>query len=241
MSSNQSICGNHLLAALPIEEYKTLLPYLEPLSLEVKYVFYTVNQPIEYVYFLQSGVAALIVPMGNDSFVEVVTVGNESMIGLPVFLGINQISQTCISILPGEALRMRADIFQSEIASAKTLQILLQRYTLSLFNQIAHLSACNCLHSIKERCCRGLLVTQDLAQSQPLLITQKSLSQRLGVRRASINEVAIALGQAGLVRYGRGEIQILNRTGLEAEACGCYTKIRQEYDCLIAAYRDLTA
>jgi CRP-like cAMP-binding protein len=179
-----NVIENQLLAALPKGECDRLLPYLELCSLQVKEFLYTDNQPIEYVYFLQSGVASLLTCMDDGTFIEVATVGNESMVGVPIFLGVQQISwQACLQIFPGDALRMRAEIFKREVTPQSPLHELLQLYTQALLNQITHLSACNRLHSLKQRCCRWLLGTTDKTGSQELMLTQESLSKILGVRR----------------------------------------------------------
>lgn len=238
-NADRVLRNNRLLAALPPEEYEQLFPYLEPLSLKAKDVLYAADREIEYVYFLQSGVAALLTRMNNGCFVEVVTVGNEAMVGLPIFLGMKLIErQACWQILPGEALRMRADAFVRVVSPNTFLYKILHMYTLSLFSQIIHLSACNCLHSVKERCCRLLLIVHDQLGSEPLLLTHEFLAQILGVRRASISQVANNLQQSGLLCYTRGKIHILDRPGLEAQACECYSKIKNEYDNLIVSYEN---
>ncbi|MBW4509089.1 MAG: Crp/Fnr family transcriptional regulator [Scytonematopsis contorta HA4267-MV1] len=230
---------NRLLAALPKGEYERLIPHLEPFAIKAKEFLYTDNQPIEHVYFLQSGAASLLTRMDDNTFLEVATVGNEAMVGLPVFLGVHQISwQACLQIIPGSALRMRAEIFQREVPPTSSLHMLLQRYTQALFNQVTYLAACNRLHSTKQRCCRWLLGTYDRTGSEQLNLTQESLSQMLGVRRASVSEVAVFLQQAGMLRYSRGKMHILDRNGLEANSCECYGKIKREYDGLLGAYRN---
>lgn len=239
LEDSSNIIENKLLAALPKEESNRLLPYLEFCSIPSKEFLYTDNKPIEYVYFLESGVASLLTRMDNGTFIEVATVGNESMVGLPVFLGVQQISwQACLQILPGDALRMRAEIFKREVTPQSPLYGLLQLYTQALLNQITHLAACNRLHSIKQRCCRWLLGIVDKTGSQELMLTQESLSKILGVRRASITEVAIDLHEADLLRYSRGKMHILNRDGLKNTSCECYDKIRSEYDCWLGIYQD---
>jgi CRP-like cAMP-binding protein len=234
-----NVIENKLLAALPQDERDRLFPYLELCSLQAKEFLYTASQPIEYVYFLQSGVASLLTRMDDGTFIELATVGNESMVGIPLFLGVRQMSwQACLQIFPGDALRMRAEVFKREVTIHSPLHGLLQLYTQALLNQISYLAACNRLHSVKQRCCRWLLGTVDKTSSHELILTQESLSRIIGVRRASINEVAASLQEAGLLRYSRGKMHILNRDGLRYISCECYDKIRQGYDCLLEVYRD---
>jgi CRP-like cAMP-binding protein len=224
---------NRLLAALPQEEYERLLPHLEPLVLELKQVLFEPNQPIEFVYFLLNGVISLFVPPEDDTFIEVGTIGNEGMVGLPVFLGADQIPGRAICQIPGNAMRMRAVVFQREVTSGMVLYGLLHRYTQAMFNQTAQTAACNRLHSIEERFCRWILMTHDRVESDVFVLTQEFLSQMLGVRRASVSKVASVAQGAGLIQYKRGNVTILDREGIEETACDCYRIIKAEYDRLV--------
>jgi CRP-like cAMP-binding protein len=224
---------NRLLAALPREEYERLLPHLELVPLEYKQILYQPNEPIDYVYFPNNGVASLLTIMENGDAVEVGTVGNEGMVGLPVFLGAKTIPGQAIVQIPGDGLRMRVDVFQNKVTSQSPLYNLLQRYTQALFNQIAQSAACNRLHSIEERFCRWLLMTQDRVGKDKFPLTQEFLSQMLGVRRASVSVVASTIQRAGLITYTRGKITILDREGLEAASCECYAIIKEEFERLV--------
>lgn len=224
---------NRLLTALPVEEYERLLPKLESVSLPVKQVLYEPNKPIEYVYFVNHGVISLLNIMEDGTIVEIATVGNEGMVGLPVFLGGDTIPCRAFVQLPGDAIRMKADVFKYLVNQGSPLHGLLQRYTQALFNQVAQSAACNRVHSIEERCSRWLLMTRDRVNSDDFPLTQEFLSQMLGVRRPSVSVVAAILQKAGLIRYSRGKITILDRLGLEASACECYAIIKQEFDRLL--------
>lgn len=234
MSSVPGIAAkNRLLAALPLEEYERFLPNLETVSLPLKYVLYEPNKPIEHVYFPIHGVVSLVTIMEDGVAVEIATVGNEGMIGLPVFLGSEIIPMKAFSQIPGKGMRIKADVFKDLVNQGSPLHGLLQRYTQALFNQTAQSAACNRLHSIEERCCRWLLMIHDRVDSDEYLLTQEFLSQMLGVRRASVNVVASILQKARLIRYSRGRITILDRLGLEAASCECYARIKQEFDRLL--------
>ncbi|WP_414582072.1 Crp/Fnr family transcriptional regulator [Scytonema sp. PCC 10023] len=224
---------NRLLAALPTEEQERLEPYLKLVPLEYRQILYTPNEPIDYIYFPNYGVVSLLNLMENGDAVEVGTVGNEGMVGLPVFLGANTIPGEAFSQIPGEALRMRADVFQREITPGSPLHTLLLRYTQALFNQIAQSSACNRLHSIEERFCRWMLMTQDRVGSNQFPLTQEFLAQMLGVRRASVSVVAAIIQKAGLITYKRGKMTILDREGLQDATCECYAIIKQEFNRLL--------
>ncbi|WP_339380975.1 Crp/Fnr family transcriptional regulator [Brasilonema sp. UFV-L1] len=224
---------NRLLATLPTEEYERLLPHLESIFLPAKQILYNINEPIEYVYFPKNGIISLVIIMENGATVEVTTVGNEGMIGLPVFLGANRLpNQQAISQVPGESMRMKAEVFKACVTPSTTLYRLLQYYTQTLFNQIAQSVACNSLHSIEKRFCRWLLMSHDRAESDEFPLTQEFLAQMLGVRRAGVSVVASTFQKDGIISYRRGQMKILNRGGLEAASCECYAKLKQEFECL---------
>jgi CRP-like cAMP-binding protein len=235
---DRKTCHNKLLLALPRDEYQLLKPHLEPLTLQPKQVLYEESQPIEYIYFLQSGMASLLTRMENGSFLEVIAVGHEAVIGLSIFLGVDQLPwQACWQCLPGDVWRIDATLFKQIVQTTQRLPILLLRYTQTLLNQIAYLSVCNHQHSIRESFCRWLLTAQDRVGTGELHLTQDFLAHLLGVRRASISTIAASLRQEGILEYNRGRIQILHRPGLEAQACECYAKIRQEYELLLKTYQ----
>lgn len=225
---------NRLLAALPTKEYERLLPYLENVSLPLKQVFYQPNEPIEYVYFLNHGVASLLTYMEDGAAVETATVGNEGMVGLPVFLETYTTPSQAIVQVPGNGVRMRADVFTTSVKQGSSLHRLMKRYTQALLSEVMYSAACNRLHSIEERCCRWLLMTRDRVESDEFPLTQEFLSQMLGVRRPSVSVVAGILQKAGLIRYSRGKITILDQEGLQDSSCECYKNIKREYDRLLS-------
>ncbi len=167
-------------------------------------------------------------------FSEVGTIGNEGMVGLPVFLGADQTPTEAFCQVEGEALRMRTDMFREEVKNGGGLVSILHRYTQALFTQIAQSAACNRLHSIEQRCARWLLLTQDRVEPDEFSLTHEFMGQMLGVRRATVTEVAGTLQKAGLITYNRGKITVLDRKGLEGASCECYQIIRQDYDRLLA-------
>lgn len=233
MSKSHNASENRLLAALPKEEYERLVANMEAVFLELKHSVYEPNEPIEYVYFVKNGVVSLLNVMEDGKEVEVATVGNEGMVGLPVFLGAEKIPGRAFSQVPGDALRMKADVFKDKVTPGTRLHDLLQRYTQALFNQIAQGTACNTLHSVEERMCRWLLMTQDRVGKDDFPLTQEFLGQMLGVRRPTVSIAASILQKAGLIRYSRGGITILDREGLEDSSCECYAIIKGEFDRLV--------
>jgi CRP-like cAMP-binding protein len=226
--------GNRLIAALPREEYKRLWPHLEPVSLSYKKYLYQFNALIEHVYFPNSGVVSVLSVMEDGGTVEVATVGNEGMVGIPVLLGAAcALAETLVQV-PGDAVRMKVDVFKSQVIPGSPTHNLLLRYTQALMNQLSQSVACNRLHSVEQRCCRWLLQTRDRVESDEFPMTQEFFSQMLGVRRASVSEVAAILQKAGLIRYHRGKMTIINQKGLEAGSCECYQVIKQEYARLLS-------
>lgn len=206
---------------------------MEAVSLQYKQILYEPNQFIQHVYFPLNGVVSLLTIMADGEVAEVGTVGNEGMVGLPVFLGATTIPGMAMAQVPGDALRMSVDVFKDKVTPDSQLHNLLQRYTQALFNQIAQTAACNRLHSIEERLCRWLLMTQDRVESDQFPLTQEFLAQMLGVRRSSVSVVAATLQKAGLIQYSRGKMTILDRAGIEAVSCECYAIVKREFENLI--------
>lgn len=227
---------NRLLAALPLAEYEQLQPDLEPVTLGLKQILYNSREAIEFVYFPNSGVISMVNFTEEGQSVEVGTVGNEGMAGLPIFWGTQDIPGQAFSQIPGEALRMSAAAFRQGVRPEGTLYRLLQRYTQALFNMVAQNATCNRLHSIEERCCRWLLMTQDRVGADSFPMTQDFMAQMLGVRRAGVSVVAATLQKTGFIRYSRGKITIVNRSGLEDITCECYRVINEEFERLFASH-----
>jgi CRP-like cAMP-binding protein len=222
---------NRLLAALPPEELAWLAGLLEPVALGFKQVLYESNQPIGHVYFPLTAVCSLLVEMQDGRTVEVGTVGNEGLVGLPVFLGATSTSGYAIAQIPGAALRMPAATFVSQVLGGDgALYHALQRYTQALFVQTAQGAACNRLHTQEQRFCRWILMTHDRVGSESFPLTHEFIAQMLGVRRATVSEVAAAIQAAGLIHYHRGTMTVRDRAGLEAASCECYAVIRAEHD-----------
>jgi CRP-like cAMP-binding protein len=237
VASLDDLVRNRLLAGVPEVELAHLAPDFEVVSLGLKDYMYREDEPIEHVFFPISGVASLVSQMEDGRGIEVATVGNEGMVGLPVFLQASATSaHRAFSQVPGESLRMAAGRFNDFLTSSADggLHRVLHRYTQALISMIARAVACNALHPIQQRACRWLLVTHDRIDGNEFLLTQEFLGQMLGVTRASVNEVARELQQAGAIEYTRGRITMLNRPELEVRSCECYAVIRTEFDQLLA-------
>jgi CRP-like cAMP-binding protein len=226
---------NRLLAALPREDHSRLVERLEPIPLEFKQPLHEPGVPIEHVYFPTSGIVSLVVDVEGDGPIEVATIGNEGLVGVPVFLGADTMPGRSLCQIPGDALRTEARAFKEEADRPGPFRDLLLRYTQALFNLVAQTAACTRAHSVEERCARWLLITQDRIGSDRFPLTQEFMGQMLGVRRATVNVAAGMLQKAGFITYTRGRITVLDRAGLETAACECYHILRQEFDRLLGA------
>lgn len=227
---------NRLLRALPQPSLARLLPALEPMRSGIKEKFYEVDQPIAYVYFVLDGVASMLALDDDGKAIEIATVGNEGMVGLPAFLGAETAPIRTIMQVPGDVLRLRADTFRRHIADDPDLIAILHRYTQALLTQISQSSACNRLHSTEERCARWLITTHDRVAGDTFPLTHEFLAQMLGVRRATVSQAAGALQAAGVITYARGIVHVLDRARLEQTSCECYGIIAREYDRLLGAH-----
>src|ERR1700738_83616 len=224
---------NRLLAALPRDEYHRLHPNLEKVPLPLKEILYEANGPISHVFFPLNGVVSLVIIMEGGFILEVGTIGNEGMVGTPVFLGSESSPTRAISQVPGEALRMETKVFQGEMKLGGPLYGLVQRYTQAMINQISQSTVCNRRHSVQKRMCRWLLMSHDRVGTDEFQLTQEFLAQMLGVRRPTVSAVAGILQKAGLITYHRGRMTVLDRKGLEAASCECYEVVAKELDRLL--------
>jgi CRP-like cAMP-binding protein len=227
---------NKLLDALPKRDRERLLPHLKPVSLRFEEVVYEPDAPIRHVYFPTGGLIALILVLQDGSVAEVGRVGNEGMVGLPVFLGVPASHTRAFVQIPGEALRRRAQDFRQQARQGGPLARLLLRYTQALMRHSERLTACNAWHPIERRLARWLLITHDRVQADQFEVTQEFLSQMLGVHRQSVTLAARNLQKPGLIRYSRGKLRILDRPGLEAASCTCYRAMRRHFDQLLTKF-----
>ena len=229
-SSNGDVGVNRLLASLPKNEYKRLLPKLESISLVLGEELYEPGDVIKYVYFPTDSIISLISELSETSWLEVGMVGNEGMAGLAVFMGVNSSSTRALVQGAGTAMRMSSAAVLKEANRLGSLHRLLHRYSHSLLTQFSQSSACNRFHLVDARLARWLLMTKDRLGAEEFPLTQEFLANMLGVRREGISKAAGLLQARKLIRYSRGVITILNGRGLEAKSCGCYAIIKAETD-----------
>lgn len=225
--------GNRLLAALPADDYARLFPHLKRVDLELNQTLYAPDARIRKVYFPETGVVSVTSRHEDGTSIEVATIGNEAMIGLPAYLGGRSFPLRAFVQIAGEAWALPAERLQREVRTGGPLQQVLALYTQAFITQIAQAAACNRLHALKKRCARWLLMTDDRVAGHEFPMTQRFLGQMLGVRRASVNVAAGMLQKAGLITYTRGTINVVDRPGLEQAACACYAIIRDEFARLI--------
>lgn len=221
---------NRILVGLPRKEYARILPDLVRVTLKPGQVLYEPGAVMHSAYFLETATASILSMAKDGTSVEVSQVGDEGVIGLPIILRSHGLPYRVIAQEPGVAWRMKADLFRKEFDRCDSLHKFVLHYAHTLIVQLAQSSACNQFHTIQQRLCRWLLTSQDRARSSEIKSTQELLSQMLGVNRSSASQAASALQRAGLIRYRRGRITILNRPGMEAAACECYQIIKVEFD-----------
>ena len=225
---------NRLLSSLSRDVQIRLLPRMEKVSLAVRQPLFEADAPIVHVYFPLSGAMSLLIGLAGGEAVEIATVGNEGMLGAPVFLGAERGAMKAVCQVAGQALKMRSETFRHSLDEHPDLADLVRRYTHCMLNQVAQTTACNQVHSVQQRMCRWLLMTHDRVGADEFQLTQELLAQMLGVRRPSVTVAAGGLQRAGLIDYTRGRIRIADRAKLEAAACGCYDTVRQDFDRLLA-------
>jgi CRP-like cAMP-binding protein len=224
---------NRLLSLLSDEDYERLRPHLAQAAFDYKHSLYEASRPIEHVYFPINGVASLVITMANGASAEVGTIGSEGMVGLPVCLGERDAPSAVYVQVPGTALRMGAEAFQSALEHSPTLKQAVLCYAHAFFNQVAQSAACAHLHRVEQRCCRWLLMTRDRMPSGEFLLTHEFLGMMLGVRRTTVTDVMSGLQKAGLIRYRRGHVTILDEEALRQRTCECYEISKLEFDRLL--------
>jgi CRP-like cAMP-binding protein len=224
---------NRLLLLLSDLDYERLRSHLSFVEFDYKKSLYEASRPIEQVYFPINGVASLVITTSDGASAEVGTIGNEGMVGLPVVLGDRDAPSSVYVQVPGTALGMDARIFRGELERSPTLNLVMLRYAHAFFNQVAQSAACAHLHKVEQRCCRWLLMTRDRMPSGDFLLTHEFLGMMLGVRRTTVTDVMGTLQKAGLIRYRRGHVTILEHETLQQRACECYDISKLEFDRLL--------
>jgi len=224
---------NHLLAALPESEWQRWLPQLEAVSLPLGEVLYEPGTTLSHVYFPTTAIVSLLYVMENGASAEIAVVGNEGLVGISLFMGGESTPSRAVVQSAGRGFRLPAEALKEEFAHAGPVMHVLLRYTQALITQMAQTAVCNRHHSLDQQLCRWLLLSLDRLSGNELVMTQELIANMLGVRREGVTEAALKLQAAGMIRYARGRIRVLDRSGLEQRTCECYAVVKKEYDRLL--------
>jgi CRP-like cAMP-binding protein len=228
---------NRFLAMLPPHDFALLAPQLRTITLERGVMLHDVGEEIEHDYFPHTGMVSLVAVMQNGATVETATIGRAGVIGASAGLGAYSTFARAMVQLPGTAAWLSAARFHAAASQSQAIRDLIVRYNDLLLAQIQQSVACNALHTLEAKLCRWLLQTHDCVDGHVIPLTQEFLGQMLGVRRTTVTIAARVLQSAGLIRYRRGHIQILDRKALEEIACECYAVVRQNADKVFSALR----
>jgi len=234
MPSAHSPNQNHLIAALPTAEYERLAPHLKLVPMPLGEVLYEPGEQLQHAYFPTTAIVSLHYVMDTGASAETAGVGNEGLVGIALFMGGDTTPSSAVVKTAGHAYRLERRLLKQEFDRAGVMQRLLLRYTQALITQMTQTAACNRHHSVEQQLCRWLLSTLDRLPSRELVITQELVASMLGVRREGITEAAGKLQHAGFIRYRRGHISVLDRSGLETRACECYAVVRKELSRLLS-------
>ena len=226
---------NHLLAALAGEEWQRWQPLLEHVEMPLGHVLYESGKTLSHVYFPTTSIVSLLYVLESGASAEIAVVGNEGQVGVSLFMGGGSTPSRAVVQSAGGGVRLPAQFMKAEFEKGGPVLHLLLRYTQALITQMAQTAVCNRHHALDQQLCRWLLLSLDRLEGSELVMTQELIANMLGVRREGVTEGALKLQAAGLIRYARGRISILDRAGLEKRTCECYAVVKKEYDRLLPA------
>ena len=228
--------SNHLLEALPHDDFARIKPHLELVSLKLGQVLYESGDNMSHIYFPTTAIISLLYIMENGGTAEIGIAGNNGLIGMALYMGGKTTSNRAVVQSAGQAVRMKAKDLQTEFKRGGIFQDLLLRFTQSMITQIAQTAVCNRLHSVTQQLCRWLLINHDQLPGDKLVMTHDLVANMLGVRREGVTVAAGHLQENGYISYSRGTVIILDRKGLETVCCECYQVVSDEYDRLLGKY-----
>jgi CRP-like cAMP-binding protein len=226
---------NHLLAVLPQAEMDRWAPHLEPVTLKLGQVLYESGKQMSHVFFPTTAIVSLLYVLEDGASAEIAVVGHEGVVGIALFMGGGSTPSRAVVQSEGLGYRLRAALVKDEFERAGPVMHLFLRYTQALITQMAQTAVCNRHHTLDKQLCRWLLLSLDRLEGPELVMTQELIANMLGVRREGVTEAALKLQAAGLIRYARGHITVLDRPALEARTCECYAVVKHEYDRLLPA------
>jgi CRP-like cAMP-binding protein len=234
MSKLHNTTQNHILAAFPAAEYDRVSPHLELIEMPLGEVLYESGGQLQHVYFPTTSIVSLQFVLEDGASAEIAVVGNEGILGISLFMGGNTTPSRAVVRSAGHGYRLKAELLQKEFNRAGPVMRLLLRYTQALITQMTQTAVCNRHHSVEQQLCRALLLSLDRLASDSLVMTQELIANMLGVRREGVTEAAGNLQRAGLIRYSRGRIDVLDRPGLEEAVCECYGVVKVEFERLLS-------
>jgi len=234
MPSSHSPNQNRLLAALPTAEFERLAAHLELVPMPLGEFLYEPGEQLQHAYFPTTAIVSLHYVMESGAAAETAGVGNEGVVGISLFMGGGTTPSSAVVQTAGHAYRLESRLLKQEFDRAGIMQRMLLRYTQALITQMTQTAACYRHHSVEQQLCRWLLLTLDRLPSNDLVMTQELAAGMLGVRRESITEAAGKLQHAGIIRYRRGHITVLDRSGLETHVCECYAVVKNELSRLLS-------
>jgi CRP-like cAMP-binding protein len=234
MATAHSPTQNQLLAAMPAAEFARLSPHLELVEMPLGDVLYESGGRLDHVYFPTTCIVSLLYVLENGASAEIAVVGNEGILGISLFMGGETTPSRAVVQSAGFGYRLKAPLLKQEFDRAGPVLRLLLRYTQALITQMTQTAVCNRHHSVEQQLCRWLLLSIDRLSSDSLKMTQELIANMLGVRREGVTEAAGNLQRAGLIRYNRGHIDVLDRPGLEGAVCECYAVVKAEFDRLLS-------
>jgi CRP-like cAMP-binding protein len=224
---------NHLIAALPHDQWQRWQPHLEHVELSLGQVMYEAGSTLSHVYFPTTAIVSLLYVMHNGESAEIAVVGNEGVVGVSLFMGGESTSSRARVQSAGGAFRLAAPLMKEEFYRGGPVLHLLLRYTQALITQMVQTAACNKHHTLDQQLCRWLLLSLDRLQGADMGMTRELIANMLGISPEKAVEGAHSLQNAGLINYTEGRIRVLDRGGLEERSCECYAVVRKEYDRLL--------
>jgi CRP-like cAMP-binding protein len=226
---------NRLLASLPVADWQRWRGHLQPVAMPLGQALY--ESGALNGYFPTTAIISLMYVTEGGASSEIAVVGNEGIVGVPLFLGGGSTPSRAVVQSAGEGFRMSGRAIREEFSRSASVMTLLLRYTQALIAQMAQITVCNRHHTVGQQLCRWLLLSLDRLPHNELAVTQQLIASMLGVRREGVTEAALALQRAGLISYQRGHITVLDRPGLEKQSCECYAVIKAEYNRLMPPVR----
>ncbi len=224
---------NHLLAALPADDFARLVAHLEGVPMPLGEALYEPGSQLRHAYFPTTAIVSLHYVTESGASAETAGVGNEGVVGVSLFMGGDTTCSSAVVQTAGYGYRLDRHVLKAEFERAGALQRLLLRYAQALMTQMAQTAVCNRHHSLEQQLCRWLLLTLDRLPTRELTMTQELVAGMLGVRREGVTEAAGKLQRAGLISYRRGHISVIDRKGLEAQTCECYGVVKKEMNRLL--------